>query len=143
MVVFDIISIVNELNETFDIEIGDDSSGTRDVIDNIAELLFINNDGGLFIEDEFGRNYHTKLTEYFLGLFNSNEVNDGKAQLLFSTHDTNIFNLLNPEQIYLVDKDKDGATYVKLLDDYLIREKDNVELGYLKGRYGAIPDIKE
>lgn len=42
-----------------------------------------------------------------------------------------------------MDKDEDGATYVKLLDDYLIREKDNIELGYLKGRYGAVPNIKE
>ncbi len=129
--------------ETFDIEMNDDSSGTHDIIDNIAEMLFINKEGGLFIEDELGRNYHTKLTKYFLELFNSNEVNYGKAQLFFSTHDTKILNLLNPEQIYLVDKDEDGATYVKLLDDYLIREKDNVELGYLKGRYGAVPNIKE
>ena len=84
-----------------------------------------------------------KLTEYFIELFNSNKVNCGKAQLFFSTHDIKILNLLNPEQIYLVDKDEDGATYVKLLDDYLIREKDNIELGYLKGRYGAVPNIKE
>lgn len=136
------VTHVSKNGETFDIEISDDSSGTCDIIDNIAEMLFINKEGGLFIEDELGRNYHTKLTEYFLGLFNSNEVNYGKAQLLFSTHDTKILNLLNPEQIYLVDKDEDGATYVKLLDDYLIREKDNVELGYLKGRYGAVPNIK-
>lgn len=134
---------VGKGGSTFDIDINDDSSGTRDIINNIAELLFINKDGGLFIEDELGRNYHTKLTEFFLALFNSNEVNDGKAQLFFSTHDTKILNLLSPEQIYLVDKDEDGATYVKLLDDYLIREKDNVELGYLKGRYGAVPNIKE
>ena len=129
--------------ETFDIEMSDDSSGTRDIIDNIAEMLFVNKAGGLFMEDELGRNYHTKLTKYFLELFNGNEINYGKAQLLFSTHDTKILNLLNPEQIYLVDKDEDGATYVKLLDDYLIREKDNIELGYLKGRYGAVPNIKE
>lgn len=129
--------------QTFDIEIGDDSSGTRDIINNIAELLFINKGGGLFIEDELGKNYHTKLTEYFLGLFNDSRVNKANAQLFFSMHDTKIFKLLNLDQIYLVDKDERGATYVKLLDDYLIREKDNVELGYLKGRYGAIPDIKD
>ncbi len=137
------VTHVSKSGETFDIEISDDSAGTRDIIDNLAEMLFINKEGGLFIEDELGRNYHTKLTEYFLELFNSNKVNYGKAQLFFCTHDTKILNLLNPEQIYLVDKDEDGATYVKLLDDYLIREKDNIELGYLKGRYGAVPNIKE
>ena len=138
-----LVTHVSKSGETFDLEIDDDSAGTSDIIKNIAEMLFISKGGGLFIEDELGRNYHTKLTEYFLELFNSNKVNSGEAQLFFSTHDTKILNLLKPEQIYLVDKDEDGATYVKLLDDYLIREKDNIELGYLKGRYGAVPNIKE
>lgn len=129
--------------EEFSIELDEDSSGTQDIIDNIAEFLYINKGGGLIIEDEMGRNYHTKLTEYFIQLFNNNSRNSGIAQMIFSTHDTKILNLLRPEQIYLVDKDENGATYVKLLDDYLIRERDNIELGYLKGRYGAIPSIKE
>lgn len=137
------VSHAGKNGETFDIELNDDSSGTCDIIGNIAELLFINKEGGLFIEDEFARNYHTKLTEYFLSLFNNNTVNNGKAQLFFSTHDTKVLNLLNHDQIYLVDKDENGATYVKLLDDYIIRAQDNIELGYLKGRYGAIPNIKE
>lgn len=129
--------------EVFSLELDDDSAGTESIIDNIAEFLYINNKGGLIIEDEMGRNYHTKLTEYFIGMFNDNVRNKGKAQMIFSTHDTKVLNLLRPEQIYLVDKDENGGTFVKLLDDYLIREKDNIELGYLKGRYGAIPNIKE
>lgn len=129
--------------QTFDVALNEDSSGTKDIVDNLAELLFINKEGGLFIEDEFARNYHTKLAEYFFKLFHDTSINNGRAQLLFSTHDTKVLNILNPEQIYLVDKDENGATYIKLLDDYLIREKDNIELGYLKGRYGAIPNIKE
>ena len=129
--------------EEFALELDDDSAGTRDIIDNIAEFLYVSYNGGLIIEDEMGRNYHRKLTEYFINLFNDKIRNEGNAQMIFSTHDTKVLNLLRPEQIYLVDKDEDGATYVKLLDDYLIREKDNIELGYLKGRYGAIPNIKE
>lgn len=132
-----------ENGETMDVELEEDSSGTKDLIENIAELLFVGKNRGLLIEDEFGKNYHTKLMEYFLNLFNTSFENNDGAQLLFCSHDTKILNLLEPEQIYLVDKDKNGATYVKLLDDYIIREKDNIELGYLKGRYGAIPDIKE
>lgn len=127
----------------FSIELEEDSSGTKDIISDIAEFLYINHTGGLLLDDEMGRNYHTKLTEYFVNIFNDSTMNTGKAQMLFSTHDTKVLNILRPEQIYLVDKDEDGATFVKLLDDYLIREKDNIELGYLKGRYGAVPNIKE
>lgn len=127
----------------FSIELDDDSSGTKDIISDIAEFLYINQTGGLLLDDEMGRNYHTKLTEYFVNIFNDAKMNTGKAQMLFSTHDTKVLNILRPEQIYLVDKDESGATFVKLLDDYIIREKDNIELGYLKGRYGAVPNIKE
>lgn len=129
-------------DEKYSIDLSSDSSGTQSIIDNLAEIIFLNDDGGLIIEDEIGKNFHTKLTEYYFKTFNSNELYNDNIQLVFSTHDTKVLNVLQPEQIYLVDKDKNGATFVKLLDDYIIREKDNIELGYLKGRYGAIPDIK-
>lgn len=132
-----------EDGKDFSIELENDSSGTRDLIESFAEILYVNDEGGIIIEDEMGRNFHTKLTEYYLQVFNNSVCNKGKAQMIFSTHDTKVLNLLRPEQIYLVDKNEDGGTYVKLLDDYIIREKDNIELGYLKGRYGAIPNIKE
>ena len=131
-------------NHEYSLEFSEDSAGTQSIIDNIAEYLYVNKEGGLIIEDELGKNFHTKLTEYFIHLFNEEKYNDGKAQMIFSTHDTSVLKqkILSPEQIYLVDKDEQGGTFVKLLDDYLIREKDNIELGYLKGRYGAIPNIK-
>lgn len=125
--------------ESFEIEQEEDSAGTKDVINNLAEFIYLKQLGGLFIEDEFGRNYHTKLTSYILELINKSVGSD--VQMLFCTHETSIFHVLSPEQIYLVDKAEDGSTFVKLLDDYVIREKDNIELGYLKGRYGAIPYI--
>ncbi len=50
--------------------------------------------------------------------------------------------MVNPDQIYLVDKDEMGATIVKLLDDYDIGEDDDIELGYLNGRFGSVPYMK-
>ena len=75
-------------------------------------------------------------------MFRSKVVNPGQAQLFFTTHNTKILNMVNPDQVYLVDKDETGATVVKLLDDYLIQENDDIELGYLKGRYGGVPYMK-
>lgn len=123
--------------ESFEIKQSNDSSGTSDLIDSIAEFLYLKDIGGLYIEDEFGKNFHTKLTKHIVELYDG--VDSSELQMLFCTHETIVLNCLSPEQIYLVDKDEDGSTYVKLLDDYIIRDKDNIELGYLKGRYGAIP----
>ena len=122
---------------TFKIKYDADSAGTIDLIRILALHIFLKKQGGLILIDEFGRNYHTKLTEYILKQINNSK--NETIQMLFCTHETIVLKILKPEQIYLVDKTEDGATFVKLLDDYIIREKDNIELGYLKGRYGAIP----
>lgn len=132
----------NRKGERLDIELDEDSAGTSVIVQNIVELLSLSEKGGLMLEDELGKVYHTRLTQHFLEILKSDTVNCGNAQLLFTSHDTKILNLLNPDQIYLVDKEEDGATCVKLLDDFAIRENENIELGYLKGRYGSVPYMK-
>lgn len=132
----------NKDGKEFEIPLDEDSAGTQEIVQNIAELLFLTLEGGLMLEDELGKVYHTKLTQHFLNMVKSDEINTGNVQLLFTSHDTKILNTVNPDQIYLVDKDEAGATIVKLLSDFIIRENDNVELGYLKGRYGSIPYMK-
>lgn len=138
------IRIVHENcnKEEFDIALEEDSRGTATIIENLTEFLYLSEKGGLMIEDELGKTYHTKLTQHFLEMFTKSEANPGNLQLLFTTHNTHVLKKLNPDQIYLVDKDETGGTIVTLLDNYTIREKDNVELGYLKGRYGSIPYMK-
>lgn len=132
----------NELGECFQIDMEDDSAGTIDIIKNMAEIMHIGKEGGLMLEDELGASYHTKLTQYFLNIISSDSINSGNAQLLFSSHDTKLLNFLHADQIYLVDKDETGATFVTLLSDYQIRPDTNIELGYLKGRFGGMPYMK-
>ena len=131
----------NKNGMDYSIPLDDDSSGTIEIIKSIAKIFYVNEKGGIIVEDELGKHYHTKLTQHIINFIDNESFNN--IQVLFASHDTKILNILYPEQIYLVDKDDEGATFVKLLDDYCIREKDNIELGYLKGRYGAIPYTKD
>lgn len=133
----------NNKGQLFEIELDKDSAGTQDIVKSLAELMCEGENGGMILQDELGASYHTKLTEHFLSMVQSEQINSGNAQLLFSSHDTRVLQMVNHDQVYLVDKDDDGATFVTLLDDYQIRTDTNVELGYLKGRFGAIPYIKE
>ena len=130
----------NNNGELMDISLNDDSAGTYALICNIAEIMYVGQYGGFMVEDELGKEYHTLLTEHFLNMIKSAEINPKEAQMFFSSHDVRILNVLNPDQIYLVDKADDGSTYVKLLDDFDMRIS-NVELGYLKGRFGGIPYV--
>ena len=46
---------------------------------------------------------------------------------------------LRRDQVWLTEKDGEGATTVYPLTDYKPRKSENLERGYLQGRYGAIP----
>lgn len=132
----------NNAGEQLDIALSADSRGTEEAVTGMVELMYMGSRGGLMIEDELGKNFHTMLTQHFLDMVKSGTINPGNAQLFFASHDTKVLNVLNPDQIYLVDKDESGATFVTLLGDYQIRSETNVELGYLKGRFGGIPYMK-
>ncbi|MBE8232988.1 MAG: ATP-binding protein, partial [Endozoicomonadaceae bacterium] len=74
-------------------------------------------------------------------LFQFKETNPNQAQIMFSTHDTNLLvgDILRRDQIWFTEKSRDGSTVISPLTDINTRKGDNIENGYLQGRYGAIP----
>lgn len=50
---------------------------------------------------------------------------------------------LRRDQVWLTEKAGDGATSVYALTDYKPRPSENLERGYLQGRYGAVPYLGE
>jgi AAA15 family ATPase/GTPase len=93
----------------------------------------------LFI-DEFDSRFHPLLTKKIVELFNSAE--NKQAQLVFTTHDTNLLSseLLRRDQIDFVEKDKYGASHLySLIEIKGIRNDASFEKDYIQGKYGAIP----
>lgn len=66
----------------------------------------------------------------------------GIAQLIINTHDTNLLslNMLRRDQIWFVEKNpNNGASDLYSLADFSVRKEENIQKGYLNGRYGAVP----
>ena len=62
--------------------------------------------------------------------------------MIATTHETVLLSLdmLRRDQIYFTEKDCDtGVTSLYSLNEFSVRKSDNIEKGYLLGRYGAIP----
>ena len=99
------------------------------------------NKGGIFVVDEIESSLHALLTLQVIKLFNYNKANTTNAQLLFTTHETHILcsNLLRRDQIWFSEKNISGETIISPLTDYQLRTTDNIQKGYLEGRFGAIP----
>lgn len=131
-----------EKNINLDFE--EESLGTKNLFILNPFLLHVLKEGKMLIVDELDRSLHPFLVKYIVKLFNNPNYNKKGAQLIFNTHDTNLLslNLFRRDQIWFTEKDyKKGATDLYPLDDFPVRKTENIQKGYLNGRYGAIPFI--
>jgi len=127
----------------------EESSGTRTLFRLALPVLRSIRDGTILIVDELEASLHPILADLLVRQFNDPEINKKNAQLIFSTHDTNLLGTLVGEpalrrdQVWLTEKDENGATILYPLTDFKPRKDENVERGYVQGRYGAIPFLGE
>ncbi|GFZ96617.1 hypothetical protein GCM10011408_16260 [Dyella caseinilytica] len=118
-----------------------ESAGTISLLKLLGPALTRLINGGVLVVDELNTTLHPLVSRELIRLFSDPESNPGQAQLLFSTHDTNILsgNLLRRDQIWFAEKDGDGASHFYSLAEIKVRSQANLEAGYLAGQFGAVP----
>jgi AAA15 family ATPase/GTPase len=118
-----------------------ESAGTRRLLMLLGRVFAALHQGAPLLVDELDASLHTQACEAILTLFCSRDTNPSGAQIIATTHDTNLLRspLLRRDQIWFTEKDSEGATHLYPLTDIRTRQGDNIEKGYLQGRYGAIP----
>lgn len=118
-----------------------ESAGTLRLLSALPKVLGVLRTGGLMIFDELDLSLHTLAAEKLLRMFCSKVLNPHGAQLLTTTHDTNLMEseCLRRDQIWFVEKGNDGASEIYPLTDIHTRPSDNIEKGYLQSRFGATP----
>lgn len=123
-----------------------ESEGTIKYFSLAGPILDTLDNGKILIIDELDSKLHTLLTQKIISLFNSKETNPKNAQLIFTTHDTNLLSshLFRRDQIWFTQKDRYGATSLYSLADYIVavRNDASFEKDYLSGKYGATPVLK-
>ena len=107
----------------------------------LASVLSALKTGKTVVIDEITTALHTRLSQELVKLFASGESNAKRAQFIFSTHDTNLLSCaaIRRDEIWFAEKDPMGNTVVYPLTDFQTRKSENVEKGYLQGRFGAVP----
>lgn len=123
----------------------EESLGTQIVFTFIPFIANTLNKQKVLIVDELDKSLHPFLVQYIVEMFNNPEINKNGSQLIFNTHDTNLLNLniLRRDQIWFTEKNNEtGESSLYSLSDFSVRKKEIVEKGYMLGRYGAVPFIK-
>jgi AAA15 family ATPase/GTPase len=125
---------------------GDESSGTRNLLFMIGPILDIVRNGLTLVVDEFDTSLHTLLVRRIIQLFHDTALNTRGAQLIFTTHDTSLLDahdLFRRDQVWFVEKDRDQASRLYSLTEFSPRKGEALERGYLMGRYGGLPLLDE
>lgn len=125
-----------------DFDIGEESMGTRSLIgfwlpwNMIGEEAF-----SALVIDELDASLHPNIVA---NLVKQHILRAKKSQLIFTTHDTHLMDtkLLRRDQLWLVERDRNGATKLSSIYDYEGREGEDVEKRYFEGRYKALPILR-
>lgn len=130
--------------KTYSLNLQDESNGTVNLFFFSPIIKRAFETGETLCIDEFDESLHPILLRYLIGLFNDSDVNKKNAQLVVSTHTSNLLdlNLLRRDQIYFVEKERaTGESTLYSLDEFSPRTREDVQKAYLLGRYGAIPNV--
>lgn len=119
----------------------DESLGTLRFFGLAGPLVEALLSGATLFVDEFDDSLHPHLVRRLIDLFHTASTNPNLAQLVINTHDATLLDglVFRRDQIWLTEKQPDGATTLIPLSDYHPRKDDSLMRGYLYGRYGGVP----
>ena len=129
----------------YNLELEDESDGTRKFMSIAPAIESALSRGGILLVDELERELHPILVNYIVAKFQSRRSNPYGAQIIFTTHNTELMNLefMRKDQIYFADKNRtDGSSELYSVTEFNTKTAENIRKGYLVGKYGATPDIE-
>lgn len=135
---------MNNSEELVEFDLDNESDGTKKLFGLLGPWIEVLDTGATLVVDELDIRLHSKLTRFLVELFHNKEINKKNAQLIFSTHDTNLLDqeIFRRDQIWFTEKKENNSTDLYSLDDFPVRKDAAIEKGYLQGKYGAIPYLK-
>ncbi|MCB8747950.1 ATP-binding protein [Rhodoferax sp. U2-2l] len=120
----------------------EESDGTRALFAFAGPWLDVTENERILVVDELDTSLHPMLVHFLVKHLHHT---GSKAQLIFTTHDTSLLSqkILRRDQVWFMEKNSERASNLYPLSDFSPRENEAIERGYLNGRYGGIPFLKD
>ena len=132
--------------EKFEVDLmTEESMGIKRLFQMICPIIDILNQGKILICDELETSLHESVIYQIVQLFQHSQK-EKFAQLIFSTHDTNLLDteLFRRDQVWFTQLNSERATDLySLVEIKNVRKTENLEKGYMSGKYGAIPMLNK
>ena len=119
---------------------GNESAGTRHVVQAFPALNYALSSGTLAVMDALDNDLHTGLVTELLNWFRREDTNPYDAQLICSLHNYAMFEELEKEEIFVVEKRDQGVTGAFGLGEVTgLRRGSNLQKQYRSGVLGGVP----
>ncbi len=129
-----------------DLTYEEESEGTKNLIGFwlpwVTREPFYGSAQRVLLIDELDSSLHPKIV---VALVSKHLASTEPSQLIFTTHDTHLMDskLLRRDQIWITERDVNGATQLRSIHDFDGRESEDIEKRYYEGRYRGLPLLAE
>ncbi|WP_377269825.1 ATP/GTP-binding protein [Peterkaempfera sp. SMS 1(5)a] len=127
--------------------VGEESLGTHSWFAFLGPMLSVLDAGTVLLVDELDSSLHPTLAAEVVRLFQDPKSNPRGAQLIFTTHDATLLGSavldrpLAREQVWITSKKTSGETELYPLAAAGPGDDEDLERGYLRGKYGGSPRV--
>lgn len=121
------------------------SSGTLSLFRHLFRIVYCLELGLSLFADELEKTLHPIICRQVIAMFNNKKINKHGAQLIFTTHNVDLFDedVFRKDQIYFVEKDEKQMSQLFSLNEFKSRNGEDIRKRYMNDRYGAIPKISD
>lgn len=135
---------------TVSLDFAHESMGTRAWFALLGPLIEAFRQGTTVLVDELDASLHPALVAEVIWMFEDPRVNTHGAQMVFTTHDASLLRplaggerILDRDMVWMSEKDSRGATRLYPLSSLRPppRPDENLERGWLLGRFGGTPRV--
>ena len=127
---------------TMQIPLQGESAGTRHVVHDFPALNFALGTGGIALMDALDNDLHADLVDEVLGWFRRRDTNPRNSQLICSLHSLSVLDSLEKEEVFIVEKDREGVTQAYSVRDVQgVRRSSDLRKLYRSGALGGLPNF--
>lgn len=132
-----------ETSEEIEFDADEESEGTHTLFAFAGPWIDVIEKSRILVVDELDNSLHPLIVQHLIKKFHL--TNSSTAQIIFTTHDTSLLSqsLLRRDQVWFMEKDSSKSTNLYSLSEFSPQENEAIERGYLNGRYGGIPFLKD
>ena len=120
------------------------STGTKMLYNHLMDFITVLDRGGVLAFDELDSHLHSDIVPMLISLFLDPNINKNNAQIVFTSHNESILNIMKKYRLYVFKKEKNTAFAYRvdeLKNNTLYRNDRSLEDSYRLGQIGGRPNV--